>query len=502
MPVAVEISKNQILLAAAQTAGSRFRLNVVSGIAIDAQDDAAAITAKLKELVDANGLAKSDAVAIIARSDGELRELSLPPSPDNELPNIVRFKAKSDFASFNDRWLLDFTPLDDNPSETRRVLASAISPEVADRNREIIEGAGLKLKRMVLRPLATIESLDKVLGDAPHLVIAPGDDNTDLIVAHGGKAVTTRTIRRQRSQTAEAQNRQLISEVRRTLASLKRQPGVGKVEHVLVLDEAKSNRHLSGDLTERLGLSVQLVDPLEDVVARKNVSDDFAKSRRWQYASLIGSLVGLADEKDPSIDFLNPTRPQEIKSDKSRYWLYGTLAALATLLIVGLGWWTLRSQAEDKKLQLERLITAQQANQAKGAKPSIETILGRTGAIDRWKRNDIDWLEELNQFSQHFLTADDAIVSNFDARLRRGTPEIIVKFKAASTEAEASLTRELEKRPYLVDPSQSRASSDKDYPFQFDATVGFIDEGPKWRLKLDKKAREFDFTPISPAEAE
>lgn len=491
--VAVEITPNQVLVAAAQKAtGARLRLNYAGGVAIDADQDTQTIGQQLKELVDANGWTRSDTVVVVSRSEGELREISLPPSPDDELPDMVRFKAKSDFASFNDRWLLDFVTLDSDATQSRRVLASAIPPEVADRAREIVEAAGLRLKRLVLRPFATVECLGKELQDGSSLIIHPGDGNTDLIVANGTRPVSTRTIRSNGSQTPEAQNQQLISEVRRTLASLKRQPGVGEISKVILVDDPSTNKHLAGNLNQRLGLAVTSVDPFSNIDTHKSVGQgDFAEPRRWQYASLVGGLQDFADDRSPAIDFLNPTRPPEVKTDRSRYWLYGGVAGLATLFAIGFAWWTLRSQAAEKSKLTADLKVATEANDAEGVRPSVDQILARTDKIDQWKRNDINWLEELDQFSRNFLTADEAMVETMNFRLRKSKPQIEVTFRAASEEIESAATKELEKRPYLVDPSQSRKLADKDYPVSLDAVVTFVDDDNQWRKALDDKARAF-----------
>ncbi len=492
--VAVEITPQQILVAAAQSAsGSRLRLNYVGGAALDPDQSPEAIAETLKEIVEANGWAKSDTVVVVSRSEGELREISLPPSPDEELPDMVKFKAKSDFASFNDRWLLDFVSLDADPSQTRRVLATAIPPEVADKARGIVEGAGLRLKRIVLRPFATIESLGSALDhDGASLIIHAGDGNTDLIVTKGNSPVSTRTIRTQGSQTPEAQSQKLISEVRRTLASLKRQPGVGDISKVILVDDPATNKHLAGNLSQRLGLEVSSIDPFAGFEAHKKVgTDDFAAARRWQYASLLGSLTDLADDKSPAIDFLNPTKRPEVQSNSNRLWLYSTLAGITALLTIGIGWWVLRSQANEAKELTEKLKLAQEDNAAKGVRPSVDFVIGRTGVIDNWKKDDVNWLEELKQFSQHFLTADDTIVESFTAGMRSQQPRLDIKFKATSNEIGSAATRELVKRPYLVDPKGSQPSADADYRTVLDAVVTFPQRDASWRKMLDEKARIF-----------
>ena len=145
--VALEINPKRILLAAGRNVAKRpLELSHLIDIPIKDGLSDDEIGAVLAEVIQDQGLAKHDAVVVLSRSQSELREIDFPPVPDDELPDMVMFKAKSDFASFSDRWLLDFVSLDHDESKPRRVLASAISPDIQERMERILAPTGLKLK--------------------------------------------------------------------------------------------------------------------------------------------------------------------------------------------------------------------------------------------------------------------------------------------------------------------------------------------------------------------
>ena len=183
--VAIEFSEDQLLVAIAQKSGLRCRFeNVLSLDVSDATDEEAGES--LKEKLSSLGGAKSDAIAIVSRSLAEIREVTVPPAPDNELPDMIRFQARNEFASLNDQWKLDYVVLTDDPTLPRKVLAAAISPDLETRIQTICQHAGLKLKSIVLRPFATLDLLNPHLtADALSLIVDQNTDSTDMSIVKG-----------------------------------------------------------------------------------------------------------------------------------------------------------------------------------------------------------------------------------------------------------------------------------------------------------------------------
>ncbi len=490
--VAIEINPNRILLVAGRKTANR-PLEVSHAIEIPIEPDLndVAIAEKLKQVVDDLGLARSEATVVLCRSQSELREIELPPAPDDELPDMVMFKAKGDFASFNELWLLDFVTLDGDKTQPRRVLASAIAPEVSERVRKIIEPSGLKLKRMVLRPFSIMELLHShTSDDLGRLIVNPGDDFTDIVVAKGNQTVSTRSIRMSGDHSADQRSQQLVSEVRRTLASSKRQLGGAAVTAVILLDDEKANRHLVGNLSERLKIDVDVVDPFSGLNRIGQAKGTIESP--WQFSPLLGSLVHQGNESAPAIDFLNPSRRTQVSTDRSRLWLYGSLAGLAAMLTIIFGWWTLSSQTAEIATLKQELIDKINVNEGDVNRPSVDTTLGRTGMIDNWQKANVHWLDELNEISQRFLTADEVIVSNWNAVVRRNVPTVEISGRIVSTEADRNLFGALESRPFIVTPTKASVSEgDEEYPYTFGSSLAMQRSGNDWLNEIDKHVREF-----------
>ena len=486
--VAIEINPNRILLVAGRKAmGATLEVSHAIEIPIDSNLNDEEIGEKLKEAVQDHGLTRYEAIDVLSRSQSELREIELPPAPNDELPDMVMFKAKTDFASFDDRWLLDFVSLDDDESQPRKVLASAIAPTVSQRIEKIIAPSGLKLKRMVLRPFAIMDLIkNKTSDDVARLVVNPGDQFTDIVVAKGNQTVSTRSIRMSVNHSIDQRNQLLLSEVRRTLASSKRMLGGSPVNGVILLDDEKRNKHLVGNLNERLNIEVEVINPLDGLKRSGQGSNDMESP--WQYSPLLGTLLNSDDDSGSAIDFLNPSRRKEVVVDNSRWWVYGSLAVLATLLTIVFAWWTLRNQAAEIADLEQDLINATEFNE----KQRMQEILDRTDVVDQWQRSNIVWLDEIDEISKRALTADELMVSNFEAKLTNKHPAVDLRGKIVSNEQDRKLFESLESRPYTVTPSKSqRNAEDKDYSYDFGLLLSLDQDGNGWLQKLDQRVSQF-----------
>src|SRR6476620_3814154 len=101
-----------------------------------------------------HGISRSEALVAVGRANIELRFLSTPPVPEEELPDVVRFQAVRSFTTFGDEWPLDFVPLETNADGGMNVLAAAIAPDLLKQIQMDCTAAGITIGKLVLRPFA------------------------------------------------------------------------------------------------------------------------------------------------------------------------------------------------------------------------------------------------------------------------------------------------------------------------------------------------------------
>ena len=169
-----------------------------------AADAAEQIGRRIAAELDARGLGRGEAVVAVGRNSIELRQLQLPPAPDEDLPEMVRFQATREFNELDDKWLLDFVPIDGSADSPRTVLATAIAPAVLRQIEAVCEHAGLKMRRLLLRPceaallLEGRPSIDGARSISPGqvvLLVNPSGVEADLTAVVDGTAVFLRTTR-------------------------------------------------------------------------------------------------------------------------------------------------------------------------------------------------------------------------------------------------------------------------------------------------------------------
>src|SRR5690606_27231198 len=82
--------------------------------------DLGAIGRRIGEALLARGVRKARTLIAVGRANIELKNLTVPPSPADELPELVRFQAEREFNALGDNWPLDFIqqPGADNEPQT------------------------------------------------------------------------------------------------------------------------------------------------------------------------------------------------------------------------------------------------------------------------------------------------------------------------------------------------------------------------------------------------
>ena len=143
-----------------------------------------------------HGLSRMEALIAVGRANIELRFLTTPPAPDDELPELVRFQALRQFTTLGDDWPLDYVPLGPNADGGQNVLAAAIAPDLVEQIRKVCAAANLTLARLVLRPFAAASLLREQHADGKcRMNVDLLRDEADMTVALGPQVIFPRTVR-------------------------------------------------------------------------------------------------------------------------------------------------------------------------------------------------------------------------------------------------------------------------------------------------------------------
>ena len=230
----------------------------------------------------------------IGRSNIELRQLTLPPAPDEELPEIVRFTAMREFNALEENWPLDYLPIDDAPDQPRSVLAAAISPELVEQIQRTCQTAGLKPRRLILRPCGAASLFCRQQTEGrprARLLVELLVDEADLTVIIDRKVIFLRTARLPGDPLTDADAGQaLLAEFRRTMAAVQNQLGGRKVEEIVLCGTGPQHAALAELIDSRLATPAEVFDPFAGLTLGEDLKRAMPE-RPGRFAPLLGMLL-------------------------------------------------------------------------------------------------------------------------------------------------------------------------------------------------------------------
>jgi Tfp pilus assembly PilM family ATPase len=352
----------------------------------------------------------------VGRDNVQMKLMTLPPAPTDELPDMVRFQAEREFTALGSEAALDFIPISGDADTPNQVLALALSPAGLAEAREVCEAIGIELDRIPIRGCAAATMVNRAgLIDSEHitLVVNPLTDEADLVAQAGETVVLLRTVRLPDPSQPEARQRALLGEIRRTMAAVRQQSAdqqVGKVVVCGIDPLAGKAATLSGELD----VPVNVFDPTAQAptgLTAKGVSSESL----GRYSAVLGMALNEADRRAPVVDFANVRRKATSRRFTRVHALAVATAAMLALWFAAHMWKQLSDPAR-KVAELQSQIRDVQAQTALYKKVTAESA-----AVDHWLATDVNWLDELNEFAHRmrpqplaakdFPVADDAAIT-------------------------------------------------------------------------------------------
>jgi len=405
--LAIDWDKSELRLVAAQCSGSNVRVTDARVIPIED-----GVQQTLKKALDGQGMDSTETLVAIGRGQAELRELQLPPVPEEELPDMVRFQASKSFATAGENATVDYLVTNRNDSGVE-MIAAALGGQELDGLRGICESGSLVAKRISIRPLAAaaLYLLKQERSSANDTVLIDLlSDEAEIVVARGGRVIFVRSVRMPSAE--EARGRALAGELKRSLVAC---GSSGTLERVVLWGRAAVHSQDVEMLVEATDSKVEVLDPFSLVDVDRNT-----KANMPDHVGRLAPLVGLlvADEvgADRLVDFLNPRKRVEVVENPYRkYIIAGIPVALAALV----GFLIYRQLGTlDAKIEQLKVVNS---DKEKGVKTADVSIV-RTEFVDKYLDGDVNWLSEIRRLAAKVPESDKLIVRRVSAvtDLRRG----------------------------------------------------------------------------------
>ena len=428
----------------------------------------------------ARNVGRAETLVAVGRASIELRQLTLPTCPLEELPDMVRFQAMREFTTLGEDWPLDFVHLGTSEDEGFSVLAAAISPAMVGQIRETCRTAELSPNRLILRPLAAASLLRRRDGDRAtdcRLMVDLLSDEADLTILVDEHVALMRTVRLAASADPDTQSRALLGEIRRTIASAQNQLAGRRVEKVVLCGDGSDQAALKDTIETELTLSVELFDPFSE----QHVDASALTTRpehSGRFAPLLGLLVDEAAESPHAIDFLHPRRkPEPPNTTRRNLLLAGAAVAAGLVLIVGVA---MQHSSLDEDVNSRRSEAAKLKKKVEVA----EVHQKHQQTLKLFLDNDITWLDELSDLSEQLPPADEVIVTHLNFATRNPTgAQIVVDGSAKEPDQIGGVRDSLRANGRsIVSMGEQEDSRGNDYRWVFKETV-LIEPGESPREK-------------------
>jgi len=408
--IALEWSSSEARIAVAGARGGPGAIAEVIVVPLGAvpegEGQAAELGRQIGEVLHQRGLGRAETLVGIGRSCAELRQLSLPPAPDDELPDLVRMQATREFNTVDDDWPLDFVPQKAEPNQPRTVLAAVIEPALRRQAEQVCQAAGLRLLRIELRPFAAASCLHRQNpaqpGQARLLVDLVGDE-AELTVMDGDEVVFLRAARLPGDPLVSSDAAvSLMGELRRTLAAAQNQLGASRSESIVLCGAEKPYAALADAIRRALPLPVDLFDvfSLPEIAEEARRAGD---SNRM--AALFGMVLDELDHRRPALAFLHPRQRPAPPDRRRRYVAAGLAVALLAVLYAGYTWWASSRLAEESR----RL-----AIESRSLDPPLavaEKTFLAVGEISKWADGEVVWLDKLHTLASKLPQAKDVMLT-------------------------------------------------------------------------------------------
>ncbi len=421
------------------------------------------------------GIGRLDTLVSVGRANVELRQVSLPPAPDEELPELVRFQSMKEFTGLQDDWPLDFLPIEDVAGQPRRVLAAAMDPALVRQVQQTCQEAGLKLRRMLLRPCAAASLLQRrtdAQAARVRLLVDLLGDEADLTVLIDRKVVFLRTTRLPGDPLAGLGPAQaMLSEIRRTMAAAQNQLDSRRVEEIVLCGVGPQHVALAELMTQQLAMPTEVFDPF----AGLQVEGDLKRGlpdHPGRFAPLLGMLWDELKGTAHAIDFLHPRQRREPISRRRLYVRAGLGAAIVVLLGMVYLWSETGSlDADIRRLEKESLDYDAQLNSSAKTEQTV-------AEMEKWQAGEVVWLDELRWLSEKFPPAQEAMLTQFQGNVSQRTTEAAMEGLARSVDTITSLEQSLcDKKHRVVGKDKTEDATQRPYSLRFRSSLHFGAEG-------------------------
>jgi len=412
--VAIDFDSTSVRIVHAKRTGKNTRIDALYSYPTPAEldmDDAEAVGkflgVTLKEFSrdSRTSLSRCGVLLSVPRQKAVLKPLTLPPgTPPEDMAAMVRFQVEKDLPFSPEESVIDYTAtshLDTaesanggDPDVGVGVLVGAVTTEVVRHYQQIAEAAGVKLRRLGLRPYANMKCIDACMrrgDDETVMSVNITSDETEINVLKGSALAFCRSALvsvskddfDQRKQAVEA----VVREIVRSVHSYSSAQHQGEVTALLISGGTGLEDQVLKAVESKLQVQCRLLAPASSM----NLPTSGSGSA---YAAAIGLAIAHQGQDLP-FDFLNPKHPP-IRHDARKVRVAVIAAAAVAAIIVIVTAINIYLGTLEEPLLADRALE----KKLKKSTKSYKTLDRRVQTVETWLKARTNWLDHLTLLSQ------------------------------------------------------------------------------------------------------
>lgn len=441
-----------------------------------AVSDAESFGGYLSDLLKRSGMKSRWISFAVSRESALLHHLAVPPTPEEELANLVRFRISQELPFAIEESVVDYVITSrDDASLATGVLACAVKLEQIDHLRHAARFAGLRIRRIGLAPYAHLLACDAaghLAGGVTLFVNLSGDAIEFDVFNRAGEILFSRSV----GVPADTSGAELLDEA---LLQLQRtMPAYNAEER----SEALAQVVVDGDTGEEDEFARKAGEQLQIPGRRFALPGSTDQGGDPGFSTCYGLAAGQFRRRGDQFDFLFPKRSIDPAARRAKR-IQLAVGAVALLMIVSIGY----SKIAEGNKQRERAAIKADLDDVKARLKDLNKFRAQVKGLQRWRDQRTNWLDQLNTLTELMPETKDAYLTSIkfieihkkQKKQEKVFPEIKIGGRARSAKTVDEITAKLKKEGrYDVGTGPVRRSGRvEEYPWEFSMPLRGIAAG-------------------------
>lgn len=402
-------------------------------------------------------------VVLLSRADLEVATLQLPPTEEQELPEMVASLIEQEFGDSETDWIVDFTISRTGDELVSEVMAFSQSREAQQDLMQRAKAHQMTLEAVLPRGLTSVGLLRQAtsLSRPRSVAISFVDGQIDLAVLERSRPIFLRSVRVATDDLGELARRSAI-EIRRCLAATGDVIEEDHGSHIFVFGNLDQHDQFTEILSSELDSPVSLVNPIDYVTGAE---EDLAEG--YLLAPLLGAAYEVIGGK-PDVDLMHPRQvPKPVHP--ARRWAFMGAGLAMVIAVAGYYLWSDRMEVHQELVSVQEEFNSE----AQLANKMLEKV-DDVRAVQAWMERDINWLDELRDLSERLPPGDVVTIRRFNGSSQNGTGMVNLSVQVSDPGNVAILENRLRSEKHSVNSNRvSEKASDDEYPWQFETRLAF-----------------------------